>query len=128
MSSVQGCKIIWCLLSTVAKLSGVFCPQWQKNVASFVHPGKKVWCLLFTLAKNAWCLLGLVSFVRLPLYVVPLEYNHLWGAPRLSGRVSDSGPRGQGLEIYHRRVVSLSNLLPESTGNTQEAVVPSRHD
>ena len=66
MSSVQGCKIIWCLLSTVAKLSGVFCPQWQKNVVSFVHPGKKVWCLLFTLAKNAWCLLGLVSFVRLP--------------------------------------------------------------
>ena len=42
MSSVHGGKIVWCLLSTVAK---------------------KMWCLLFTLAKIAWCLLGLVSFV-----------------------------------------------------------------
>ena len=24
-----------------------------------------MWCLLFTLAENAWCLLGLVSFVWL---------------------------------------------------------------
>ena len=31
---------MWCLLFTLAKLSGVFCPRWQKNVASFVHPGK----------------------------------------------------------------------------------------
>ena len=44
MSSVQGGKIVWCLLSTVAKLSGVFCPQWQKGVVSFAHPGKK--CLV----------------------------------------------------------------------------------
>ena len=35
-------------------------------MVSFVHPGKNMWCLLFTLAKNAWCILGLVSFVRLP--------------------------------------------------------------
>ena len=41
MSSVQGGKIVWCLLSTVAKLSGVFCPQWLKGVVSFVHLGKK---------------------------------------------------------------------------------------
>ena len=41
VSSVHGGKIVWCLLSTVAK-----------NVVSFVHPG-----------KIAWCLLGLVSFV-----------------------------------------------------------------
>ena len=41
MSSVHGGKVVWCLLSTVAK-----------NVVSFVHPG-----------KIAWCLLGLVSFV-----------------------------------------------------------------
>ena len=40
VSSVHGGKIVWCLLSTVTKLSGVFCPRWQKNVASFVHPGK----------------------------------------------------------------------------------------
>ena len=40
VSSVHGGKIVWCLLSTVAKLSGVFCPGWQKNVVSFVHPGK----------------------------------------------------------------------------------------
>ena len=52
VSSVHSGKIVWCLLSTVAKLSGVFCPRWQKNVVSFVHPG-----------KIAWCLLGLVSFV-----------------------------------------------------------------
>ena len=31
---------MWCLLFTLAKLSGVFCPRWQKNVVSFVHPGK----------------------------------------------------------------------------------------
>ena len=40
VSSVHSGKIVWCLLSTVAKLSGVFCPGWQKNVVSFVHPGK----------------------------------------------------------------------------------------
>ena len=28
----------------MANLSGVFCPQWQKGVVSFVHPGKK--CLV----------------------------------------------------------------------------------
>ena len=31
---------MWCLLFTLAKLSGVFCPRWQNNVVSFVHPGK----------------------------------------------------------------------------------------
>ena len=29
----------------------------------------------------------------------------------LSGRVSDSGPRGRGFETYRRRVVSLSKTL-----------------
>ena len=43
-------------------------------MVSFVHPGKKVWCLLFTLAKNAWCLLGLVSFVRLPVPFAAREW------------------------------------------------------
>ena len=51
VSSVQDGEIVWCLLSTVAKLSGVYCPRWQKNMVSFVYPG-----------KIAWCLLGLVSF------------------------------------------------------------------
>ena len=48
-----------------------------------------------------------------------------------SGRVSDSGARGQGLDPHSgRRVVSLSkiNLPPKSTGTTQEAVASSRHD
>ena len=44
MSSVHGGKIVWCLLSTVAKKCGVFCSPWQKGVVSFVHPGKK--CLV----------------------------------------------------------------------------------
>ena len=34
-----------------------------------------------------------------------------WGAQWLSGRVSDSGARGRGLETYRRRVVSLSKTL-----------------
>ena len=39
--------------------------------------------------------------------------------------------RGRGLEPHSgRRVVSLSKtyLPPKSTGNTQEAVAPSKHD
>ena len=48
-----------------------------------------------------------------------------------SVRASDSGARGQGFDPHSgRRVVSLSKIhLPaKSTGNTQEAVAPSRHD
>ena len=49
-----------------------------------------------------------------------------------SGRASDSGARGRGLDPHSGpRVVSLSKIhLPpkKSTGNTQEAVAPSRHD
>ena len=41
VASVQGVKIVRCLLSRVAKM----------------------WCLLFTLAKIACCLLTLMSFV-----------------------------------------------------------------
>ena len=52
-SSVEGGKIVWCLLSTVAKLSGVFCPGWQKGVVSFVHPGKK--CLV-SFGSGVFCL------------------------------------------------------------------------
>ena len=43
----------------------------------------------------------------------------------------DSGSRGWGFEPHSgRSVVSLSKtyLLPHSTGNAQEAVVPSQHD
>ena len=53
------------------------------------------------------------------------------GARLLSGRASDSGARGRGFDIYLRRVVSLSKdtfTPPKSTGNTQEAVAPSRHE
>ena len=48
-----------------------------------------------------------------------------------SGRASDSGARGRGFDPHSgRRVVSLSkiHLPPKSTGNTKEAVAPSRHD
>ena len=48
-----------------------------------------------------------------------------------SGRASDSGARGRGFETHSGpRVVSLSkiHLPPKSTGNTQEAVAPSRND
>ena len=39
-------------------------------------------------------------------YILPT-----WGARWLSGRVSDSGARGRGIETYRRRVVSLSKTL-----------------
>ena len=48
-----------------------------------------------------------------------------------SGRASDSGARGRGFDPHSgRRVVSLSKIHspPKSTGDTQEAVTPSRHD
>ena len=44
---------------------------------------------------------------------------------------SDSGARVQGFDPHSgRRVLSLSeiHLPPKSTGNTQEAVAPSRHN
>ena len=52
------------------------------------------------------------------------------GARWLSGRVSDSGARGQGFDTYRRRVVSLSkHFTPRKYWLiTQEAVAPSRHD
>ena len=48
-----------------------------------------------------------------------------------SGRASYFGARGLGFDPHSgHRAVSLSkiHLLPKSTGNTQEAVAPSRHD
>ena len=47
-----------------------------------------------------------------------------------SGRVCDSGARVRGFDTYLHHVVSLSRHIysPKSTGNTQEAVAPSRHD
>ena len=47
-----------------------------------------------------------------------------------SDRASDSGARGRVFDPHSgRRVVSLSkiHLPPKSTGNTQEAVAPSRY-
>ena len=46
-------------------------------------------------------------------------------------RALDSGARGRGFDPHSgHHVVSLSKiyLLPQSTGNTQEAMFPSRHD
>ena len=51
----------------------------------------------------------------------PYTPKQVWGAWWLSGRASDSGARGLGLETYLRRVVSLSKTF-YSPGNTQEAV------
>ena len=48
-----------------------------------------------------------------------------------SGRASASGARGRGFDPHSgRRVVSMSkvHLPPKSTGNTQDALAPSRHD
>ena len=47
-----------------------------------------------------------------------------------SGRASDSGGRGWGVRNLPLLccVVGQDTLLPESTGNTQEAVTPSQHD
>ena len=56
----------------------------------------------------------------------------IWEARWPSGRASDSRARGRGCDPHSGRlVVSLSKIHlppPKSTGNTQEAVTPSRHD
>ena len=48
----------------------------------------------------------------------------------LSGRASDSGPRGPEFEPHDRCVVSLRKALSpsQSTNYTQEEVAPSQHD
>ena len=47
-------------------------------------------------------------------------------------RALDSGVRGRGFDPHSgRHIVSFQEqdtLFPKSTGNTQEAVAPSRHD
>ena len=40
-----------------------------------------------------------------------ISHQYFWGARWLSGRVSDSGARGRGIDTYRRRVVSLSKTL-----------------
>ena len=53
------------------------------------------------------------------------------GARWPNGRASDYGARGRGFDPHPGRcVVSLGKIYlpPKSTGNTQEAVAPSRHD
>ena len=68
------------------------------------------------------------------MYILSMLYNKKKkknrGARWLSGRVSDSGARGQGFDTYRRRVVSLSKTLYSRKYwlITQEAVAPSRHD
>ena len=57
----------------MVKKCGVFCSPWQNCLVSSVHGGKKMWCLLFTLAKIAWCLLGLVSFVLHSQWLIKLR-------------------------------------------------------
>ena len=52
-------------------------------------------------------------------------------APWPSGRASDSGARGRGFDLTQVAVLcpwARYIYLPKSTGNTQEAVAPSRHD
>ena len=52
------------------------------------------------------------------------------GAWWLSGRASDSGARGWGFENLPLLcfVLERDTLVPESTGNTQEAMALSRHE
>ena len=52
------------------------------------------------------------------------------GARWLSGIASDSGARSREVRNLPPPccVLEQDTLLPESTGNTQEAVAPSRHD
>ena len=46
-----------------------------------------------------------------------------------SGRASDSESRGGGFDPHSGRLaVSLTKIHLPPTGNTQEAVAPSRHD
>ena len=54
----------------------------------------------------------------------------LRGARWLIGRASDSGARGWGVRNLPQPccVLEQDTLLPESTGHTQEAVAPSRHE
>ena len=73
----------------------------------------------------------MIHFVTLPdLCYTKTHSVAARGERWLSGRVSDSGARGRGFEIYRRRVVSLSKTLysPKVLDITQEAVTPSRHD
>ena len=65
-------------------------------------------------------------------YVISM-FHWLKKARLPSGRASDSGARGRGFDPHSGcRVVSLSKIHLhgplKSTGNTQEAVAPSRHD
>ena len=65
--------------------------------------------------------------------VVICNHSSPRGAWWLSGRVSDSGVRSgvQNLSLpccVLEQDTLLPSLLPESTGNTQEAVAPSQHD
>ena len=66
-----------------------------------------------------------------PIMVVKMGsvFRHM-EARWLSGRASDSGPRGPEFEPHDRCVVSLRKALSpsQSTNNTQEEVAPSQHD
>ena len=56
---VQGEKSVW-----------IFCPPRQISVGCFVHPGKVVWDLLFTTAKN-----GMEAFVHGIFCPAPYKNN-----------------------------------------------------
>ena len=64
----------------------------------------------------------------MPIVVCPYLYAE---AQWPSGRASDSGARALWFDPHSGcGVVSLSKIYlpPKSTGNTQEAIAPSRHD
>ena len=61
MSFVHGGKIVWCLLSRVAKKCGVFCSPWQKPPGVFW-----VWCLLSYIHKMLITYVN-VSFIELSI-------------------------------------------------------------
>ena len=57
------------------------------------------------------CHVSILKVFSYFIIVKTLLFDPLGGARWLSGRVSDSGARGRGLETYRRCVVSLSKTL-----------------
>ena len=85
------------------------------------------------MSRKKNCLMGFrPGLTQTELYNHRCQAEAQWPSGRASD--SDSGARGRGLILTRVaagcRVLSLSKkqLPPKSTGNTQEAVAPSRHD
>ena len=89
-------------------------------------------CFYEEISKIIPCIIKYHQIFTLPLFLCNRIFTNMCKEARWpSGRASDSGARGRGFDPHSgRRVVSLRkrHLPPKSTGYTQEAVAPSRHD